>query len=116
MATGMLGQTIWSANANSTNVGLFLFAKMVAGNLFDRAGAGDVTVGVFVEVNGTSGPASAVLDGVCKITIGAGSLNAGAKVESDANGKAVANSSGFLAGILLTGGAPGDIVSMKIAS
>jgi hypothetical protein len=115
MATGMLGQTIWAANANSTNVGLFLFAKMVAGNLFDRAGAGDVTVGVFVEVNGTSGPASAVLDGVCKITL-ASTLSAGAKVESDANGKAVANSSGFLAGILLAGGVSGDIVPMKIAS
>jgi len=113
MSTGMQGETIWAADANSTNVGLFLFAKMVSGDKFDLCGAGEAAVGIFIEVNGTAGPASVQLDRVGKITLAA-TLAAGAEVESDATGKAVALSSGKKNGTLLRGGVSGDIVSVKL--
>ncbi len=115
MATGMQGETIWAADANSTNVGLFLFAKMVAGNKFDVAAANDAVLGVFIEVNGTSGPASVQLDRVGKVTVGASAVAAGIRLSSDANGKAVAYSSGNTAGIALSDGNPGDIIPVKLS-
>lgn len=113
MSGAMEGVAHWAADANSNNVAVFLFAKAVSGDKLDRAGAGDVTIGVFTETNGTSGPATVQLNGVGKITLAA-QLAAGVQVESDGNGKAVAHSSGVVAGRLLTGGASGDIVSILL--
>lgn len=116
MATGMQGETIWSANANSSSVGIFLFAKAVTSggaDLFDLAGAGDNVAGIFIEVNGAGNPCSVQLDRVGKITLNA-SLNAGALVQPDASGKAVAHTSSQPAGILLGSGVAGNIVPIKL--
>jgi len=109
----MEGVAHWAADANSTNVALFCFAKGVTGDKLDLAGAGDATIGVFTEVNGTTTPATVQLNGVGKITLAA-DLAAGVQVQSDASGHAVALTSGKKAGTLLTGGVSGDIVSVLL--
>jgi hypothetical protein len=111
----MQGVTVWSANANSSNVALFCFAKFVTGDTADLAGAGAVTVGVFTEVAGSGNPCSVQLDGVGKITL-ATTLNAGVQVASDASGHATTYSSGWSAGVLLKGGSAGDIVPIKLSA
>lgn len=113
MSGSMEGVAHWAATANSTNVALFQFAKGVTGDKVDRCGAGEATIGIFTEVNGITTPATVQLSGVGKITL-AGTLAAGAEVESDASGHAVALSSGKKCGTLLTGGVSGNIVSIKL--
>ena len=113
MSGAMEGVAHWAEDANSTNVALFAFAKVVSGNKLDLCGAAGVSIGIFTEVNGTSGPATVQLNGVGKITL-ASTLAAGVQVESDASGHAVAHSSGVVAGRLLTGGNSGDVVSILL--
>jgi hypothetical protein len=110
----MQGETIWSQPANSGSVGLFLFAKGVSGNKFDLAGAGDQTLGVFIDVAGSGNYCSVQLDRVAKITLAA-TLHDGDPVQSDGSGKAVAFTSGKYAGTLLADGVSGDIVPIKLA-
>ncbi len=114
MATGMQGETIWSANAHSANVALFKFATMVEGGDFDLCGANGNVIGVFIDVAGINVPCSVQLDRVGKVTVGASELDAGDLVSSDAGGLAVIYGSGQAAGILLADGNPGDIVPIKL--
>ena|SRR5215472_3385132 len=116
MATNMLGHAIWAANSHVDLSGsLFCFANVDAttGDIV-LPSANGATVGIITEAAPQNQPTTVQLDGVGKVILGS-TLSAGVQVESDGSGHAVAHSTGFVAGILLTGGNSGDVVSIKLS-
>lgn len=94
----------------------FRFAKAgtTEGNV-KLAGAGDTALGATGELDTAEGCRCDVqLDGIAEVECG-GSVSFGAKLASDANGKAVAAESGEYLGIALEGGASGDIIRVKLS-
>lgn len=94
----------------------FRFAKAgtTEGNV-KLAGAGDTALGVTGELDSAEGRRCDVqLDGIAEVECG-GSVTFGAKLASDANGKAVAAESGEYLGIALEGGASGDVIRVKLS-
>lgn len=99
-----------------TAVPAFRFAKAgtTEGNV-KLAGAGDTALGVTGELDSAEGRRCDVqLDGIAEVECG-GSVTFGAKLASDANGKAVVAESGAYLGIALEGGASGDIIRVKLS-
>lgn len=99
-----------------TAVPAFRFAKAgtTEGNV-KLAGAGDTVLGVTGELDSAEGRRCDVqFDGIAEVECG-GSVTFGAKLVSDANGKAVAAESGEYLGIALEGGASGDIIRVKLS-
>lgn len=94
----------------------FRFAKAgtTEGNV-KLAGAGETALGATGELDTAEGCRCDVqLDGIAEVECG-GSVSFGAKLASDANGKAVAAESGEYLGIALEGGASGDIIRVKLS-
>lgn len=94
----------------------FRFAKAgtTEGNV-KLAGAGEIALGATGELDTAEGCRCDVqLDGIAEVECG-GSVTFGAKLASDANGKAVAAESGEYLGIALEGGASGDIIRVKLS-
>lgn len=94
----------------------FRFAKAgtTEGNV-KLAGAGETALGATGELDTAEGCRCDVqLDGIAEVECG-GSVTFGAKLASDANGKAVAAESGEYLGIALEGGASGDIIRVKLS-
>lgn len=94
----------------------FRFAKAgtTEGNV-KLAGAGETALGATGELDTAEGCRCDVqLDGIAEVECG-GSVTFGAKLASDANGKAVAAESGEYLGIALEGGASGDIIRIKLS-
>lgn len=94
----------------------FRFAKAgtTEGNV-KLAGAGETALGATGELDTAEGCRCDVqLDGIAEVECG-GSVTFGAKIASDANGKAVAAESGEYLGIALEGGASGDIIRVKLS-
>lgn len=94
----------------------FRFAKTgtTEGNV-KLAGAGETALGATGELDTAEGCRCDVqLDGIAEVECG-GSVTFGAKIASDANGKAVAAESGEYLGIALEGGASGDIIRVKLS-
>lgn len=89
----------------------FRFAKAgTAEGHVKLATADAVVLGVSMDVASAEGrPCDVQLDGIAYVEAG-GSVSFGAKVTSDAGGKAVAATSGDIAGIALENGASGDII------
>lgn len=99
-----------------TAVPAFRFAKVGTseGNV-KLAGAGETALGATGELDTAEGCRCDVqLDGIAEVECG-GSVSFGAKLASDANGKAVAAESGEYLGIALEGGASGDIIRIKLS-
>lgn len=99
-----------------TAVPAFRFAKAgtTEGNV-KLAGAGETALGATGELDTAEGCRCDVqLDGIAEVECG-GSVTFGAKIASDANGKAVAAESGEYLGIALEGGASGDIIRVKLS-
>ena len=99
-----------------TAVPAFRFAKAgtTEGNV-KLAGAGDTVLGVTGELDSAEGRRCDVqFDGIAEVECG-GPVTFGAKLVSDANGKAVAAESGEYLGIALEGGASGDIIRVKLS-
>lgn len=99
-----------------TAVPAFRFAKAgtTEGNV-KLAGAGESALGATGELDTAEGCRCDVqLDGIAEVECG-GSVTFGAKLASDANGKAVAAESGEYLGIALEGGASGDIIRVKLS-
>ena len=99
-----------------TAVPAFRFAKAgtTEGNV-KLAGAGETALGATGELDTAEGCRCDVqLDGIAEVECG-GSVTFGAKLASDANGKAVAAESGEYLGIALEGGASGDIIRVKLS-
>ncbi len=99
-----------------TAVPAFRFAKAgtTEGNV-KLAGAGETALGATGELDTAEGRRCDVqLDGIAEVECG-GSVTFGAKLASDANGKAVAAESGEYLGIALEGGASGDIIRVKLS-
>ena len=79
------------------------------------ASAGETALGATGELDTAEGCRCDVqLDGIAEVECG-GSVTFGAKLASDANGKAVAAESGEYLGIALEGGASGDIIRVKLS-
>ena len=99
-----------------TAVPAFRFAK--AGTTEGKvklAGAGETAIGITGELDTAEGCRCDVqLDGIAEVECG-GSVTFGAKLASDANGKAVAAESGEYLGIALEGGVSGDIIRVKLS-
>ena len=95
----------------------FRFAKVgTSDGHVKLAGAGDSCLGVSTDINSDEGrPCDVQFDGIAKIELG-GSVSFGDKLASDANGKAVAATSGEIAGIALDSGASGDFIRVKLVS
>lgn len=99
-----------------TAVPAFRFAK--AGTTEGKvklAGAGETAIGIAGELDTAEGCRCDVqLDGIAEVECG-GTVTFGAKLTSDANGKAVAAESGEYLGIALDGGVSGDIIRVKLS-
>lgn len=98
-----------------TAVPAFRFAKAgtTEGNV-KLAGAGETAIGIAGELDTAEGCRCDVqLDGIAEVECG-GSVTFGAKLASDANGKAVAAESGEYLGIALEGGVSGDIIRILL--
>lgn len=99
-----------------TAVPAFRFAKAgtTEGNV-KLAGAGETALGTTGELDTAEGCRCDVqLDGIAEVECG-GSVSFGAKIASDADGKAVAAESGEYLGIALEGGVSGDIIRIKLS-
>ena len=98
-----------------TAVPAFRFAKAgTAEGKVKLATAGDLALGVSTAVASAEGrPCDVQLDGIARVEAG-GSIAYGAKVVSDANGKAVTIESGDVLGIALEAGSSGDIIRVKL--
>lgn len=98
-----------------TAVPAFRFAK--AGTTEGKvklAGAGETAIGIAGELDSAEGCRCDVqFDGIAEVECG-GSVTFGAKIASDADGKAVAAESGEYLGIALEGGASGDIIRILL--
>ena len=93
----------------------FRFAKVGTseGNV-KLSTAGDLAIGVTTDVDSAAGkPCDVQLDGIARVEAG-GSIAFGARVVSDANGKAVTIESGDVLGIALEAGSSGDIIRVKL--
>lgn len=99
-----------------TAVPAFRFAK--AGSTKGKvklAGADETAIGIAGELDSAEGCRCDVqLDGIADVECG-GSVTFGAKIASDADGKAVAAESGEYLGIALEGGVSGDIIRVKLS-
>lgn len=99
-----------------TAVPAFRFAK--AGSTEGKvklAGADETAIGIAGELDSAEGCRCDVqLDGIADVECG-GSVTFGAKIASDADGKAVAAESGEYLGIALEGGVSGDIIRVKLS-
>ena len=109
MKGNILGFTAESA------VPAFRFAKAgTAEGKVKTATADAVVLGASQDVDSAAGkPCDVQLDGIARVECG-DTVSFGAKVTSDANGKAVVATSGDIAGIALEGGASGDIIRVKL--
>jgi len=95
----------------------FRFAKVgTADGNVKLAAAGDAVLGVSTDINSAEGrPCDVQFDGIAKIELG-GSVTFGDKLASDANGKAVAATSGEIGGIALDSGVSGDFIRVKLVT
>ena len=94
----------------------YLFVEVSAADTVTVADtAGEAVVGVLTNAPASGETASVALSGVCKLTAGA-AVSAGAKVATDADGKAVAATAGaVIHGIALeAAGADGDIIAVAL--
>ena len=91
----------------------FKFVKVNASGLAVACGAGEAAVGVLQDDPRAAGrPALVAIGGVVK-TKAEGTIAAGADVASDADGGAVAATTGqIVLGTAITGGVSGDIISV----
>ncbi len=79
----------------------------------DQCGAGARAAGVSMNAAAAGKDYSGILTGVALIELGA-AANAGAEIESDANGKGITLASGKANGVLLASGTTGDLRPMVI--
>ncbi len=93
---------------------LHRFATLTNNDELTVPAAGAVVIGTFFEVGPAGSQVTAAIHGVTKVELGA-PLGVTAEVQTDGDGKAVALSSGYFAGILLHGGDTGDIVPIKLS-
>lgn len=115
MSVGMLGLSMHARlGAVDLSGKVFYFAKVGAGDTIDLCGAGEVAIGTIYEGNVATLPTTVQMDNKGKVILAA-TIAAGTRVKSDGDGKAVDwASSGYAAGILLTGGDAGDICEIKL--
>lgn len=86
----------------------YTFVKIDNNGKIDTPAAGEKVVGVLYDPRKADQPAQVAASGIAYITLGA-TLSAGTEVQTDANGHAVALTTGKPAGVLLVGGNAGDI-------
>lgn len=91
----------------------FATAGTTEGNV-KLATADAVVLGVSMDVDAAEKrPCDVQLDGIASVECG-GAISFGAKVTSDASGKAVVATSGDIAGIALESGVSGDLIRVKL--
>lgn len=117
MANSLQGLTLWAANANEdlSNY-LYHFIKVDDDGGLLHAGVSSRPLGICIETATLNYPASVQCDGIGKVVLGA-DCDAGTEVMPDATGAAVpavGSPPGVAAGLLLTGGETGDIVSVRL--
>lgn len=88
------------------------FVKPTGDTVFAMSDAGEVTIGVSMN-DPAANEVLEIADGIVMVEAGA-QLAAGAEVEAGTNGVAVALSSGIKAGTVITGGAIGELITVKI--
>lgn len=103
--------------AAESAVHAFRFAKIgTAEGKVKEATAGSVVFGATTDIDSEAGhPCDVQMDGIARVECG-GTVSAGDKVGPDANGKAVAVTSGNSFAIALEGGASGDVIAVKFQS
>jgi hypothetical protein len=103
---------IWKSITGTPAVDLagkrYHFVNFDANGDINIPAAGGVAVGVLEEPNKVGEPAQVVASGFSYIILG-GTVAAGAEVQADAAGAAVALTTGKSLGILAVGGVAGDI-------
>lgn len=77
-----------------------------------QATAGATVIGASMNETKT-GEVLELADGIVMVTAG-GEVAPGAKVSADAEGKAVTASDGYVAGVAITGGNAGELISVKV--
>jgi hypothetical protein len=102
-----------SASPNSGNIFRFVQVKS-AGKVGLAAANGDAVGVVQNKPQGDGHAATVAFSGVSNVVVGAGGVAAGAKVASDAAGKAVTHSTGSVLGIAIEDGAAGEIVPVLL--
>jgi hypothetical protein len=110
--TGVPGRP-GSLTPNSGNI--FRFVKITGGGTVGLAAGGDDAVGVVQnKPQGVDHAATVAIRGVSNVVVGAGGITAGAEVESDANGQAVAQTAGASLGVAIEDGAEGEIAPVLL--
>lgn len=100
----------WAALAAADlSSSLNLFAKIDAAGKIAVAGNGDKVIGSIAEVATAGNPATVWMGPVVKVKAGA-AVAAGARVQSDAAGKAVTLSAGVAAGVALEAAGAANVV------
>jgi hypothetical protein len=117
MASSLQGLTLYSAPAGADlSAALFKFARVdTDGNLVVADGHTSGSVGIVVEGAKQTFPVTVQMDGISKVLVGTGGVTAGAPVESDTDGRAIA---GVLDtdydAVALATGVENDIVSVRL--
>lgn len=102
-----------SASPNSGNI--FRFVKVTGANTVGLAGAGQDAIGVVQnKPQGVDHAATVAIRGVSNVVVGAGGITAGTYVEADANGQAIAETTGAILGVALADGSAGEIVPVLL--
>ena len=93
---------------------LFHLAKVDTDADLVLAGDGEAVAGVITEAAAADSPVTIQYGGIAKVVCG-GSITAGAKVASDANGQAVLATTGeFAVGMALEAGASGRVIAVML--
>ena len=97
---------------NSGNI--FRFVKVTGDGVVGLAGAGEDAIGVVQnKPQGDTHAATVGIRGISNVVLG-GTVTAGAEVESNADGQAVAFTAGVKLGVVIAGGGTGEIVPVLL--
>lgn len=111
-----LGGLMWAEKSGADLTGkVDCFAKIDTDGDVNYCGSGGIAIGTITEGNIENKPSTIQIGGVVKVIAGA-AVNPGVEVQSDVDGKAITYSSGYHAGIALTGATEaGHYISVKMA-
>jgi len=110
----MKGNVLNFTASNAVPAFRFVALGATEGTVALASADGDA-VGVSYELDAAQdGRQDVQLDGIAEVECG-GSVTFGAKIASDADGKAIAAESGEYLGIALEGGVSGDIIRVKLS-